>query len=90
MCLGSDLAVSDLQTKITEFLAPDRTCAVSWSRQGKERALIFLPPLWPPQARSVQKGWLALAGAEHHLVLLCPGWYWQSNGWSNSERKMRD
>ena len=74
MSLGSDLAVSDLQTKITEFLAPDRICPVFWSRQGKGQATIFAPPLWPAQTHSVQKGWLALAGARHHLALVCLRW----------------
>lgn len=85
MSLGSDLAVPDPQTKIAEFLAPDRTCPDFWSRQGKGQAFAFRPPLWAAWARSVQKGWLALAGAGHHLALVCPRWYWESN-----DQKMRD
>lgn len=71
MSLGSDLAMSDLQTKIAEFLAPDRICPVFQSRQGKGQAIIFPPPLWPAQDHSVQKGWLVLTGAGHHLALVC-------------------
>lgn len=41
MSLGSDLAASDLQTKITDFLAPDRIASVFWSRQGKGQVINF-------------------------------------------------
>lgn len=63
MSLGVDLAVfglavADLQTKITEFLALDRICPVFWSKQGKGQALVF-PPLssqpWLTQCR--RAGW---------------------------------
>lgn len=63
MSLGADLAafdlaVADLQMKITEFLAPDRVCPVSWSKQGKGQAIVFPSPSrqpWLAQCR--RAGW---------------------------------
>lgn len=69
MSLGSDLAASDLQTKITDFLAPDRFSSVFWSRQGKGQVIIFpFSSLASPGLLSAE----GLAGTSWSRTSPCP------------------